>query len=237
MGKIGNMKYRLQRQEITEELFVFASAKVKKNKIVIPRASKSQLRQIKAVCLEIQKNGIPSYLVRKKLRGKLGFGIFLHPKANPIAKGDVIGPYSGEVYLAPQNQGESSDYAFSILSDLLLTKEEQLKYDPENRYHPRRLYALDLDAAKKGNFTRFINHSENPNVEAELLRIPANFLGHPSVGFEIIYQAKKEILPGEQLLISYEGEDDSYWGALKIKPFPMDPQTFRLDPSLKIIEK
>lgn len=230
------MEYRLQRQEISKELFIFASKKVKMNRIAIPRATKKQLNQIKDVCHEIQANGLPGYLVKKKLKGKLGFGIFLHPQAKPIAKGDVIAPYTGDVYLAPQNQGESSDYAFSLISDLLLTKEEQLKYDPENRYHPRRLYALDLDAAKKGNFTRFINHSEKPNVEAELLRIPANFLGQKSAGFEIIYQAKKSIQPGEQLLISYEGEDNSYWGALQIKPFPMNPQTFQLDSSLKIIE-
>jgi hypothetical protein len=89
---------------------------------------------------------------------------------------------------------------------------------------------LDLDAHKVGNFTRFINHSAKPNVEAHFLRIPKNSLGIAPSLFEIVYIASKTIRPGEQLLVCYEGDDNSYWGALRIKPFAMTPRTFLIKP-------
>jgi hypothetical protein len=44
-------------------------------------------------------------------------------------------------------------------------------------------------------------------------------------------------MPGEQLLISYEDGEKSYWGVAKIKPFPMTPKTFILDSGLKLVKK
>lgn len=220
------MEFKLPRQKISQKLIGFAYKKMRKEKF--PSASKNQLTQLARVSEEIQKEGLPSYLVLKKLKGKIGYGIFLHPQAKPILKGEVVAAYAGEVYLAPQNQGESSDYAFSLLGDLVLTREEQLLSKTFYPYHPRRLYSLDLDADQTGNFTRFINHSEKPNIEAHLLKTSSD-------GFELLYLAKKIIRPGEQLLVSYEGEGKSYWGALQIKPFPMTPQTFRLDEKLKLV--
>ena len=38
------------------------------------------------------------------------------------------------------------------------------------------------------------------------------------------YIASKTVQPGEQLLVRYEGEERSCWGALKIKSFPHDPK-------------
>jgi hypothetical protein len=187
------------------------------------------LKEIAAISREIRKRGLPKHLVLKKLRGKLGYGVFLHPKARPIRKGAVIAPYAGVVLLEPQNDDGGSDYAFSLLPDLVLSREEQQALDPKRKYHPRRLYSLDLDADQKGNFTRFINHSAKPNVEAHFLRIPRNALGVPPAPFEIIYMANQTIEPGEQLLVCYEDEEKSYWGALGIKPFPMTPKTFRLN--------
>lgn len=229
------MKFKLPRQEISKKLNIFGSKKIKLNDIYVPRAAKSLLKEVAVIAGEIQKNGLPKYLVLKKLQGKLGFGIFLHPEADPIPKGRAIAPYSGKVYLAAQNEGENSDYTFALISDLVLTKEEHLQWDPKRKYHPRRVYSIDLDAHKKGNFTRFINHSEKPNIEAQFLRIPSNAIGLTPVPFELIYIAKKTIRPGEQLLVSYEGDDKSYWGAMKIKPFPMTPRTFRLNADLEIV--
>lgn len=223
------MKFKLTRQKISKELSALASKKIRQNKIYIPRATKNNLADIAAVGRKMRKTGLPKHLVRKKLKGKLGYGIFLRSDAKPIRKGEAIAPYSGEVLLVPQNNEDDSDYIFSLITDLKLTRKEQYLLDPKSRYHPRRLYAIDLDAEKKGNFTRFINHSEKPNVEAHLLRIPANALGVRPAAFEIIYIAKKTIRPGEQLLVCYEGEDKSYWGAKNIKPFPMTPKTFQVD--------
>ncbi len=140
----------------------------------------------------------------------------------------MIAAYAGQVSLFPQNEGNSSDYVFSLIADLRLSREEQAEWDPKGKFHPRRYYSIDLDAEKIGNFTRFINHSEQPNIEAHFLRIPRNSYGVPASPFELLYIAKKTIRPGEQLLVCYEGEDKSYWGALKIKPFPMTPRTFRI---------
>jgi hypothetical protein len=222
------MQYKMPRQKISPRLARFGLGKIKEQEHYVPKLTKKLLSQIALVCEEICKAGIPSYLVVMKLKGKLGHGVFLRPDAKPILKGEIIAPYSGNVYIAQQNHGQGSDYAFSLVSDIALTKEEHALFDPKSKYHPRRLYSIDLDAEKEGNFTRFINHSAKPNVEAQMMRIPKNGLGLKSAHFEIIYTAKKKILPGEQLLICYEGEDKSYWGALNIKPFPMTPQTFKL---------
>jgi hypothetical protein len=231
------MDFKLPRQRISAQLTVLAARKIKQNKIYIPRASKNSLKELAAIEREIQKDSLPKQFIRRKLKGDLGHGIFLRPDAKPILKGQVIGAYSGEVFLVPKHEDDDSNYIFSLISDLLLTKEEQKLMDPKNKFHPRRLYSIDLDAEKTGNFTRYINHSSKPNVEAELLKIPRNSLGLEPAAFEIIYIAKKTIRPGEQLLVCYEGEDKSYWGAMNIKPFPMTPKTFQLDSKLKLVSR
>jgi len=229
------MKFRLGRLKISEALKDLAAKKIKKQKIEITRATKKKLVQLAKVVGLIESQGLPDYLVLKELGNNLGSGIFLHPKAEPILKGDVIVPYSGIVALSPRDECEESDYMFCILHDLVLNKEEQAEFDPKNRFHPRRLYSLDVDAQKKGNFARFINHCSKPNVEADVLRIPPNSLGLTSAPCEVIYLAKKKILPGEQLLVCYEGDDKSYWGAMKVTPLPMTPRTFRLNKDLQLI--
>ena len=231
------MEFKLQRQEIDKELLVFCCNRIKQDKIDISRASKLVVARMPAILKEIQKRGLPNYLLVKKLKGKLGYGVFLHPEAKPILKGEPIAPYSGIVTLLPQNTESDSAYIFGLLADLRLTKEEQRKWDPARRYHPRRLYSVDLDAEKKGNFTRFINHSETPNIEAQFVRIPKNSAGLALAPFELIYVAKKTIRPGEQLLISYEVDEKNYWGSLGIKPFPMNPKTFMLNDSCEIRER
>jgi len=222
------MKFKLQRLEISDELISLSSKTIKRRKIYLPRMSKKNLMEMGAVCREIGIVGLPNHLVVRKLQGKLGFGVFLHPEAKPILRGEVIAPYAGEVIVAPQNIGDNSDYVFSLISRIRLSRAEQRMFDPKSSFHPRRLYSLDLDAGKKGNFTRFINHSTKPNVEAHLLKVPRNSVGPAPSLFEMVYIAKKKIRPGEQLLVCYEGDDRSYWGALQIKPFPMTPQTFQV---------
>jgi len=74
-------------------------------------------------------------------------------------------------------------------------------------------------------------------VEAWFVKIPSNSAGVSPAFFELVYVAKKTIRPGEQLLVCYEGEDKSYWGPLKIKPFPMTPKTFMLNESCEIISR
>lgn len=211
------------------------SREIKRLKIATVRPTLREMKELSHACKAIRLTGLPENLVCKKLPGKLGFGIFLHPKAKPLVKGQIIAAYAGKAEFVAQNVPDDSAYAFAPLSDMLLTKEEQKLYDPKRKYHPRRLYSLNIDAVKIGNFTRYINHSEKPNISAELFRISKNKLGVLVSPIEVVYLVKKKILPGEQLLVSYEGEEKSYWSALGIKPDPVTPKTYRLSSELKII--
>lgn len=230
------MKFKLPRQELDPETIRIAKREIRKQKIEVLRVGKKMLQEFAGVCKAIEEKGLPDYLVCKKLPNGLGSGIFLHPEAKPILKGQVIGPYSGRVSIIPQCAPDDSAYAFAPIVDIQLSKAEQAHFDPKRRYHPKRLYALDVDAVKIGNFIRFINHSHKPNIIAHLYKIPPNDLGLTPSPVEVIYIAKKTILPGEQLLVSYEGDDDSYWSFLKIKPAPITPRTFLLSPSLKVVQ-
>src|SRR5580700_11391950 len=102
------MKFKLPRQNISQKLNNFYSKKLREQKIFVPRATKNNLTEISAVSKKIRREGLPKNLVIKKLRGKLGVGIFLHPKARPILKGETIAPYAGDVFVAPQNGEDTS---------------------------------------------------------------------------------------------------------------------------------
>jgi hypothetical protein len=233
----GFMKYQLPQPFMTEELAQIVSREVKRQKLEVLRMAKRQLKQLADVLSAIRKKGLASYLVRRKLPGNLGYGIFLHPKAKPLLKGQVIGPYSGNIELVLQHEPDDSAYAFSPIDRMHLTREEQAVLDSAHRFHPGRQYALNVNAERSGNFTRFINHSAKPNVVAELFKIPKNEFGVSSTPIEVIYLVKKTILPGEQLLINYEGEENSYWHALGIKPDPVTPRTFRLSDALTVVKQ
>lgn len=230
------MKFKLPRHVLNEKIKPIIDREIKKQKTELVRINKDNLKEVAQVLKSIESKGIPKHLICKKLPHNLGKGIFLHPDAKPILKDQVIAPYAGEICLIPQkaDDGDGS-YAFVPLENIFLKKQEQLLVDKTSAYRPGRLYALKIDAIKMGNFTRFINHSEKPNIVAHLFKIPANHYGVETSPIEIIYVAKKKIFPGEQLLICYEDEEKSYWGVAKIKPFPMNPKTFRINRSLKII--
>lgn len=231
------MKFKLPRQVINKTIKPIISREIKKQNTELVLADKNNLKEVSQVSETIQSNGLPKHLICKKIPHNLGKGIFLHPKAKPILKDQVIAPYAGDIVLIPQNQdNEDGSYAFVPLTNISLKKHEQLLIDKTCCYRPNRLYLLKIDALKKGNFTRFINHSEKPNIVAHLFKIPANRYGVEASPIEIIYIAKKTIRPGEQLLICYEDEEKSYWGASKIKPFPMNPTTFKLNSKLSIVE-
>ncbi len=231
-------KYKLSRPSLDPELLGIIRREIKRQKIPVYRMDKQNLRELAAVSKEIEERGCPKNLVCKKLSNNLGHGIFLHPDAEPICEGEVIASYGGEITVVAQNEpDDNGDYSFAPLENFLLSKEEQLRWDKKNPFHPRRIYALKLDALRKGNFTRFINHSSKPNIYSDMLAIPSNPFGLGPAPIEIVYFAKKTIYPGEQLLISYEAGEKSYWNAVNIKPFPMTPRTFRLSSTGKLISK
>ena len=82
------------------------------------KMSKKDLSDLLMICKAVKKNGLPDYLVCKKLSKSLGSGIFLHPEAKPLKKGQIIGPYSGELVIAPENAPGDSCYVFSLMTDL-----------------------------------------------------------------------------------------------------------------------
>lgn len=227
-------RFSLPRPIIPESMLDIIEKEIQRQDLDVVEADKKQLLELKKVCDEIEKNGLPSNLVCKKLPKGLGYGIFLHPNAKPIKKGAIIGSYSGKVSLFPQSEPGESVYSFAPVFDIRLSKDKQKLFDPKKRYHPRRLYSMDIDAEKTGNFIRFVNHSSKPNLVAYLFRIPNNPYGLTPSPIEVIYLSDKTIYPGEQLLISYEGDDGTYWKYLKIKPVPITPKTYQLDSNLNI---
>src|SRR5271170_7173856 len=142
------MKFKLFRSVLNKEITQIVAREARKQKLKLVKASKKELNQLASlVC--IAKEGLPKHLVCKKLPGNLGYGIFLDPTAKPLLKGEVIGPYAGEVSLLPQNKPDDSAYAFEPLSDITITKEEHSFLGNTFRYHPKRLYWLNVDAEKK----------------------------------------------------------------------------------------
>jgi len=95
---LNHVEYKLPRQEISEKLSKFCAKKVKENKIYVP-ATRKNLAKLAKILEKIKEDGLPEYLVLKKLEHNLGHGIFLHPEADPILKGEFIAPYSGKVFL------------------------------------------------------------------------------------------------------------------------------------------
>ncbi len=228
-------KFRLPRPISDPSLKKIILRELRRGKTEIGRASKKIMIALRAAGKAIEEKGIPDGLVRKRLPKNLGYGIFLHPLAPPIPKGEVITSYAGILSLESDEQPSPSAYAFALLSDVFLTRREKKMFGFSETDDFESLYSLILDAEKEGNFSRFINHSSRPNIVSYLFSVPRNNIGLPSSPLEVIYFAKKKILPGEQLLISYEGEKDSYWKELSIKPLPINPQTFMLVPSGKVI--
>ena len=219
-------RYRLTGPILPKKVHPIVRRELRRQKEKVRRLTPRQLQALSILLKHIAKNELPPHLKRQKLPHSLGHGIFLSPEASPLRKGEPVGLYTGKVLFVPKNKPEESLYAFEPLSDLLLSKEEQEQWDPDQRYHPRRLYSLYVDALKSGNFTRFVNHSEKPNLRAELVEIPPNPYGIPPSPLEVLYVVDTPIAPGEQLLISYDGDDHSYWGGLDIKPWPLFPRTF-----------
>jgi hypothetical protein len=228
------MKYKQPRQVLSPEIAAIAKREMKRQQIKLLEASPSHLKQMLRVVESIVDKGLPDNLVLMKLPKDLGHGIFLRPDAKPIRKEQLIAPYSGVISLSCQDAEDDSCYTYSCLDEMHLLKSEYKYLSKKMAYNPKRRYEMNLDAENSGNFTRFINHSDTPNVMAETIEIPANKYGLEASPIEIVYFAKKTILPGEQLLVSYEGEEGSFWGVMGIEPMAINPKTFTLSSSLEL---
>lgn len=116
----------------------------------------------------------------------VGFGIFADQFINT---GDYIAEYIG----------------------LVLSKDEIFKRMPYDvaytwtikppKYYDQQAFYL-VDSKKTGNFTRFVNHSYEPNVVALII--------YMEDAWHMIYVAMKDIRKGEQLLVDY---GKGYWAS------------------------
>ena len=230
------MKYNLPRQVSQLDLTPIIKREIEKQNISLNSLTKKHQGELATIVEVIKTIGLPDYLILHKLPHNLGKGIFLHPDKEPLSRGRLIVPYSGEKEIVPAEY-EGGHYAFTPLEKIYLSKEEQFFLNNSLTYKARRSYTLKIDASKKGNFARFVNHSSSPYLAPRLCRVPKNSFGLKPTPIEVIYFVSKKILPGQQLLVCYEGEENCYWNEEGVKPFPMNPSTFQLNSHRKIISQ
>lgn len=126
----------------------------------------------------------PLYI--KKIDDTVGYGVFA---AEDIYKGDFIGEYTGVVQLADKlgesyenNSGHETDYTWYYL--------DELEDGPK----------LEINGRLEGNEMRFINHSDDSNLDVEHTLYNGQWV--------IFFVAARDIRKDEQLLINY---GEKYW--------------------------
>ena len=127
---------------------------------------------------QVQRGDAPDVTI-KWISRDIGYGVFTNQH---IADGAYAGEYCGLVRPRKLWAFYFSDYCF--------------RYPTARWYKP----AYTIDSEKAGNFTRYINHSDTPNLES--LSILAGPLMH------IVFRAIKDIPPGTQLTFDYGPQ---YW--------------------------
>lgn len=109
----------------------------------------------------------------------LGFGVYVRPNA-AIKNDQILGEYVGE--LVPANSDRQSDYRFDI-----------------SRF-------VAIDSETYGNWTRFMNHHCDFNVDSIRTRVGGRAA--------IVFKANRDIGPNEEILIYYGEAYFSTAGAL-----------------------
>ena len=185
----------------------------------IPALSTQRKHAWEHIQEEILLYGVPDHLTLTYVHPHVQTGVFLKRTAKPIAKGTLIGAYTGAYELVPSEATTGNSYCYDVVQHIHLSSRE-LRFVKKGYKHlsTEEEYSIQTNALPMGNFTRFINHSSTaPNVEAIIHKIH----GH----IEVFLFAKHKICPGEQLLSNYGG---SYWQALGIIPNILTPTTYRL---------
>lgn len=109
----------------------------------------------------------------------IGYGLFA---AKSYKKGGFIGEYVGEVKRFLPLRCRRNDY----IGELRVAEHVPLRFI--------------LDSEKKGNMTRFINHSDTPNLKS--MTVISSGLLHA------IFVANQDIAPGQQFCYNY---GPTYW--------------------------
>ena len=127
---------------------------------------------------EISNGNLPNVSIRW-INAHMGYGVFAE---EDFSVGTFIGEYTGVVRKRKRRVDRRNDYCFEYtIGDWV--------------YNP-----FIIDAKEEGNMSRYMNHSEEPNVES--LSVFVQGLMH------IIFVAEKPIAPGDQLCYHY---GDTFW--------------------------
>ena len=117
---------------------------------------------------------------------QVGYGVMIE---KDLKKGSFVGQYAGIV--CPNAIESNYSWFYPTMVQLLSDK----------------TMLTQLDAQHTGNFSRFINHSSYPNIDAVYVKLKDRY--------RIIYRANQDIEKGSQLLVNY---GLGYWNARGIKP-------------------
>jgi hypothetical protein len=134
----------------------------------------------------------PLYL--KYINNEVGYGVFAETN---LYEDDFIQEYAGHVISAEQLFYNGRNLNNSYLMTLFPSMSCHLQ-TPD----------MMIDAKKAGNFTRFINHSEKPNVKIKLV-LDAEGLWH------VVFFMGRTTHADEQLFIDYGRK---YWEFLQKSP-------------------
>lgn len=145
-----------------------------------------------------QKNQAP--VCMQFINDVVGYGVFA---TENIAKGQFIGEYTGHVH---QIKTKSIAIAGNA-NDTNLMREVRVKNVALFTYAFHYLDMLSVDAKVAGNFTRFVNHSYNPNLDIEIIM-------HKNTR-HVVFIANQPIKKGQQLFIDY---GIGYWMGRGIEP-------------------
>lgn len=126
----------------------------------------------------------PVYI--RRINKKVGYGVF---SATELEKDTFIGEYTGVIQEAEENAGEELDKG-GFESDYSWYYLEEIEQAP----------TLEISGRFEGNELRYVNHSNEPNVDVEHALIDGYWI--------IFFKAARKIKADEQLLISY---GDAYW--------------------------
>ena len=130
--------------------------------------------------------GINHKFLIKYISKNKGFGVFAE---EDIEKGEFVCEYIGSIIT--KNEAEKKIHFNHVNQKpnyILQLKEE----------YPNIIISTYIDSEIYGNFARFINHSCEPNLDFEIIRINS-FIPHCA------FFANKKILAGEEITFSYIG--------------------------------
>ncbi len=131
---------------------------------------------------QLDRGEIPDLTIRW-IGERIGYGIFTN---KPFKKWEFIGEYTGLLRRRQYFIRNINDYCFMYPRAWLTLK------------------SFTIDSAKQGNFTRFINHSDQPNCESIAVF-------HDGI-FHIMFRTIQEIPAGTELSYDY---GDIYWSRRK----------------------